>query len=354
MIKTHPLQHYYYEISEERIGKIPAEPRDHARLLVYDTKADVIHHDYFYHLADYLPSDAIMVMNNTGVIPARMVFTKDTGGKVEGLFLYNEGIQSDGTIPIIVMKKIVVGRKLFVGDYAFTIHRQDEQYFFIKPEFNVDELASILIRYGTTPTPRYLGKLNMGEGELRDRYQTIFAEEKKSVAAPTASLHFTARVFESLKKKGIEKTDVTLHVGMGTFADISQQNLDSKTLHTEPISISATARNTLRHAKQSHKKVIAVGTTAIRTIESQSNEILDDSGEGAIQTTTNIFITPGFEFKIADVLITNFHVPKSSLMALVDAFLRHKKSKQTILDLYKIALEHDYRFYSFGDSMLII
>ncbi len=184
--------------------------------------------------------------------------------------------------------------------------------------------------------------------------QTIFAEEKKSVAAPTASLHFTEAVFESFRDKNIERTEVSLHVGMGTFAEISQRNLDSKSLHTEPITIRLPTINTLRNAKQSNRKIIAVGTTAIRTIESQAEAILNPSRSEDIHTQTNIFILPGYEFKLADAIITNFHVPRSSLMALVDAFLKHKKSKKSILDLYTIALENEFKFYSFGDSMLIL
>jgi S-adenosylmethionine:tRNA ribosyltransferase-isomerase len=194
----------------------------------------------------------------------------------------------------------------------------------------------------------------MTEEKLRDRYQTVFAGEKKSVAAPTASLHFTDRVFDSLKAKNIEKTEVTLHVGMGTFAEISQHNLDSKSLHIEPISIRESSIHRMRDAKSRKAKVVAVGTTAIRTIESQAEGILDPNLQGDIHTNTNIFILPGYEFKIADVMITNFHVPRSSLMALVDAFLQHKKAKKSILELYAMALENQFKFYSFGDSMLIL
>lgn len=351
---SHPLEHYNYEISEESIGKSPAEPRDSARLFVYDSSKDEVHLDAFYNLANYLPTNSLLVMNNTGVIPARIVFTKDTGGKVEGLFLYNEGIQEEGTIAVIVMKQIHVGRRLFIGDYGFTILRQHEQYFYLKPDFELNELPSIMIEYGTTPTPRYLGKLDMTEEKLRDRYQTVFAGEKKSVAAPTASLHFTNRVFRSLKEKNIERTEVTLHVGMGTFAEISQQNIDSKSLHIEPISIRSSSIKTMRHAKEDKTKIIAVGTTAIRTIESQAKSIMNPSLLGDIHNNTDMFILPGYEFQLADCLITNFHVPRSSLMALVDAFLQHKKAKKSILDLYKIALENEFKFYSFGDSMLIL
>ena len=189
---------------------------------------------------------------------------------------------------------------------------------------------------------------------MRQRYQTIYAEEKKSVAAPTASLHFTERVFESLSSKNIKRAEVTLHVGMGTFAEVTEENILEKKLHTEPISISKTSIEKIRQAKENKKEIIAVGTTAIRTIESQAEILLDKDYEENILTSTNLFILPPHEFKIADILITNFHVPKSSLMALVQAFLEHKGAERNLISLYKIALENEFKFYSFGDSMLIL
>lgn len=349
----HPLSHYYYDIKDENIARQPAEPRDHAKLLVYDTEKDEIHIDIFRNLVHYLPQDSLMVLNNTGVIPARVFFVKDTGGRVEGLILYNEGVQPDGTIPVIVNKQIHVGRTIHLGDYSFEIRRQNQQYFYLFPLFDIQLLPTILLDLGTTPTPRYLGNISMPEDDLRSRYQTIFAEEKKSVAAPTASLHFTEEVFQSLKTKNISQSEVTLHVGMGTFAEISQSNLDQKILHTEPIEISEKTISAIYSAKNNRNPVIAVGTTAIRTLESQADILLSGS-QSAIRTQTNIFILPGFEYKIADILITNFHIPQSSLMALVDAFLLNKKSKKTILDLYRFALDNDFKFYSFGDSMVVL
>jgi len=351
-MKDHPLLQYHYEISEKNIGKIPANPRDHARLFVYNTQTDEIHFDYFYHLAKYLPSHALMVLNNTGVIPARVIFTKDTGGKVEGLFLYNEGVEADGSFPIIVNKQILVGRKLFIDKYEFDITRHEEQRFFIKPLFDINELPSILLNYGITPTPKYLGKLDMEETDLRERYQTIYSQENKSVAAPTASLHFTEDVFQSLDKKNIERTEITLHVGLGTFSDVSASNVSNKKLHTEPITISREAIQKIQTAKNNLTPIIGVGTTVVRSLESQYEAILHQNEP--ILDKTDIFIMPEYDFKILNHLITNFHIPKSSLMALVDAFLQHKKSKKNILELYQIALDEGYRFYSFGDSMLIL
>lgn len=353
MKNHHPLAHYHYEIGEKNIGKNPANPRDHAKLLVYDTVKDEISIDRFYNLINYLPENALMVMNNTGVIPARVDFVKDTGGRVEGLVLINEGWQEDGTIPVIVNKQIIVGRTLNIAQYGFEVLRQNHQYFYLKPNFDKRLLPSILVEYGTTPTPKYLGKLDMEESVLRERYQTIFSKENKSVAAPTASLHFTERVLTSLKDKNIERVAVTLHVGMGTFAEVTEDNIQSQSLHTEPISISNTAWTQIQNYKNKHKPIIAVGTTAMRTLESQAGMLMSKPS-GDIHTATNLFIRSGYSFQIADILITNFHTPRSSLMALVDAFLQHKKSKKDLLSLYDFAIENEFQFFSFGDSMLIL
>lgn len=353
-MNQHPLSQFDYPINETNIGRHPAEPRDEANLFVFNTKTDEVIFDKFYNLTEYLPENSLMVMNNTGVIPARVFFTKDTGGKVEGLVLLNEGIQADGTIATIVNKKVIPGRVLILENYEFEIVRQNQQYFYLKPKFNVELLPELLVKYGTTPTPKYLGKLDMDENTLRNRYQTIYANEMKSVAAPTASLHFTQRVFDKMIKKNIEKAEVTLHVGMGTFAEVSEENITNRKLHTEPISIPETTIVKIRQAKDKRRPVIAVGTTAIRTLESQQESLLDVDYSSNILTSTDLFIMPGFQFKIADILITNFHVPKSSLMALVQAFLEQKKAKSDLVSLYKIALENDFKFYSFGDSMLIL
>lgn len=352
-MSMHPLQHYHYEIAEENIGKSPAEPRDHARLYVYDTVNDEIYLDFVYNLAKYIPENTLLVMNNTGVIPARVMMTKDTGGKFEALFLVNESLDNSGHFPIIVNKQIHVGRTVSIEEYVFEVMSQEENKFFLKPIFDINLIPQMLIKYGITPTPKYLGKLDMTEDKLRERYQTIYADVNKSVAAPTASLHFTEEVFESLKEKNIQRAELTLHVGLGTFADISEKNIEEKKLHTEPISITSFTKRAIKEAKMANKSILGVGTTVVRSLESQGDIILGNSDEDII-SQTDMFIMPGFEFQILDHLMTNFHVPKSSLMALVDAFLQHKKSKKSILDLYKVALDNGFKFYSFGDSMLVI
>lgn len=349
----HPLSHYHYVIPEKNIGKTPKEPRHDARLFVYNTKTDTITFDIFLNIDRYLPKDSLVVLNNTGVIPARVVFTKDTGGKINGLVLVNEGLDDEGAIPVIVDKNMFPGRRIALGDYWFTITRQRDQRFYIKPDANPERIPEILEKLGTTPTPYYLGELGLSEEKLRDRYQTTFAQNKKSVAAPTASLHITQEVLERLRNSGIITTAITLDVGLGTFADIEQKNVDEKFLHRERLTISPESRTCIYQAKNSHRPIVAVGTTVVRTLESQSQELFRNE-QSPIATDTDMFIMPGYDFKIVDHLVTNFHVPESSLMALVDAFLVHKKAHRTIVELYQIAIDNDFKFYSFGDSMLII
>lgn len=348
------MHHYNYVLPSENIRKEPITPRDHSRLFVYDTTTDTVTFDYFYNLSHYLPSPSLMVINNTGVIPARVIFRKDTGGKVEGLVLMNEGVASDGTIPVIVNGRIFPGRRLSLSPHHwFTIVRQDEQRFYLKSEFDGALLPEILGRYGVTPTPKYLGTQTLSENDLRVRYQTIFAKEKRSVAAPTASLHFTNEVFTMLDEKGVRRTEITLDVGLGTFAEVRENQVKEKRLHSEKFSISSEAHKDIQEAKKEKCPVVAVGTTVTRTLEFNADRLLHESSQEIIGET-DLFIVPPFEFKIVDHLLTNFHVPQSSLMALVDAFLAHKKAKKNILDLYDIAKQEGFMFYSFGDSMLIL
>lgn len=374
------LEKYNYNLPEGLIRKQGIEPRDSARLFVYDTATDTVTHAVFSDLPQFLPTDAVMVLNNTKVVPARLFLKKETGGKIEVFVLANEidfsAYTTDMEIPVLVDRKCLVGWKLYFSDgNYFEVVRQETNKFFVKlfiviptnvvpyaGEINI--LQNLLEKYGETPIPHYLedakakprvgleGTLLGNENEiiLRKRYQTIFAERGASVAAPTASLHFTEQVFLDLNDKGIEFAEVTLDVGMGTFAPLKDEHFESGRLHSEKISVSADAAETINRAKNEGRPVIAVGTTAMRTLES----CVHDERMQSINKNTDIFIYPPYHFQIADILLTNFHVPKSSLMLLVDAFLEDKKSKRNTMDLYAIATEEGYAFYSFGDSMLIL
>ncbi len=370
------LEGYGYDLPPKLIRREGIEPRDSARLFVYDTATDTIRHDFFFNLAGHLPERSLMILNETRVVPARLWLRKETGGKIETFVLVNEW-DGGSEIPLIVDRKCAVGQNLlFPNGDRFVVVRQEGNRFFahlkLKQSHLVasplsDSLFELLDRYGETPVPHYLEEDELlkqvqddkveRERKLRKRYQTIFAKTGASVAAPTASLHFTDRVFESLDAKGIDIAKVTLDVGQGTFAPLREENFATKQLHCERIEVSEeTARKVnevlgSQASKSGRRSIVAVGTTALRTLESvtqRSNPVTQFSG------TTDLFIYPPHTFRSADILVTNFHLPKTSLMLLVDAFLGYKGAKRRILPLYEEAIRKSYAFYSFGDSMLIL
>lgn len=365
------LAQYDYDLPEELVRKEGVEPRDSARLFVYDTKTSAITHDFFYNIAKYLPEHSLLVLNDTRVVPARLHLKKATGGKIEVFVLMNEWDGESEEIPVLVDRKCGVGWKLFFpsGEY-FEVVRQEENKFFVllKPSNSLPEsrcvslwaggetavktLEELLDEFGETPIPPYLKEEEWlrDEEKLRARYQTIFAEAGKSVAAPTAALHFTEKVFASLREKNIDQAHVTLDVGLGTFAPLKEDHFTRKKLHQEYISLSPETADRINQAKREKRNIIAVGTTALRTLESCTK---NGSAE-AFSGHTDIFISPPHHFQIPDTLITNFHIPKSSLMLLVDAFLRDKGAKRNLIKLYEEAIKERYAFYSFGDSMLIL
>ncbi|MBP7811578.1 MAG: tRNA preQ1(34) S-adenosylmethionine ribosyltransferase-isomerase QueA [Candidatus Moranbacteria bacterium] len=351
MMKLTDLNGYEYTLPLELIRRQGVEPRDSARLFVYDTETDTVTFDIFRNLATYLPAQSLVVLNDTRVLPVRLWLTKETGGKIEVFVLMNQRANDD-QIPVLVDRKVSIGQKLFFpnGDFL-DVNGQDEQIFFVRV-VSQDQLsiAQLLERYGQTPLPRYLEGAGISEHILRERYQTVFARAGSSVAAPTAGLHFTDEVFASLSKKDIQLTTVTLDVGRGTFSPLVEQNFVSKTLHTEYISVSDDAARDLNRAKANGHSIVAVGTTALRTLES----VCQAGRFSAFSGPTDIFIFPPHHFEGADMLLTNFHLPKTSLMLLVDAFLRDKGAKRDIVSLYQLAIENRFAFYSFGDSMLIV
>lgn len=353
------LEQYDYVLPPHLIRKRGVEPRDSARLFVYDTRTDIVTFDTFAHLAEYLPEQSLMVLNNTKVLPVRLWLKKETGGKIEVFVLVNQ-IKDEHRIPVLVDRKIVVGQKLlFPNSDFFEVVDQEENLFFVKLVSKIpaqsrtvlDSLFVLLETCGETPLPHYLEGAETSEEVLRKRYQTIFAKEGASVAAPTASLHFTEPVFQSLEEKRIETVTLTLNVGQGTFAPLHEESLVSGTLHAEYVDVSRETARRINTAKEEVRSIISVGTTTTRTLESLAR------GTARVKSytgKTDIFIYPPYEFQIVDHLITNFHLPKTSLMLLVDAFLQHKKAKRRVMELYALAIQNDFAFYSFGDSMLIL
>lgn len=360
-MKFEELERYDYALPPELIRKKGVEPRDSARLFVYDTETDTVTHDFFYNLANHLPEKSLLVLNETRVVPARFWLRKETGGKIEVFVLANEW-DGDIEIPVLVDRKCAPGMKLFFpnGDY-FEVVRQEENRFFVRLRSEAP-LENLLYRYGETPLPHYLeDEAREDEADLRKRYQTVFAKTGASVAAPTASLHFTDRVFESLDAKGIDIAKVTLDVGQGTFAPLREENFRTKKLHRERIEVSEETADKLNSSLSGlatkSRAIVAVGTTALRTLESVV--IPGETRNPGIpfrpySGSTDIFIFPPHEFRSPDILVTNFHLPKTSLMLLVDAFLEHKGAKRRIMSLYGEAIRERYSFYSFGDSMLIL
>jgi S-adenosylmethionine:tRNA ribosyltransferase-isomerase len=347
------LADYDYHLPEELIAQKPIEPRDNAKLLVYDTAADKVSIDTFLNLDQYLPSPSLLVFNNTKVLPARLTVHKETGGKVELLLLVNEFTDQDEYVKALSDRKIIPGQILRLDqEHTFTVSGQDEKIFFLKLNFDRSLLPSLLLEYGITPIPKYLGETALAEDQLRLRYQSMFAEKPASVAAPTASLHFTDRVMNKLRDKNVKPAHVTLHVGLGTFSPVTEQNISQRKLHEEYFDISGADADAIASYKKEGKPIVAVGTTTVRTLEAVGKKLLDSPA--SVNDKTDLFIYPPYDFQIIDGLITNFHLPQSSLMCLVEAFLQNKKSQKKLLELYEIAIQNRFRFYSFGDAMLII
>ncbi len=343
------LDHYDYVLPPELIRTTPLEPRDSARLFIYDTATDTVSFDTFAHLADFLPATSLIVLNDTRVRPARLWLRKPTGGKIEVLVLVNEW-DGVGLIPGIVDRRVSVGDRLcFPNGDGLVVASQAESQFFFRLE-SERPLFDLLDAYGQTPIPHYLETtIDPDESRLRTRYQTVFAGTGASVAAPTASLHFTDAVLASLAAKGIERTAITLDVGLGTFAPLREENFTTHRLHRESVTVSPKTAGKLTDARRVSHPIIAVGTTVTRTVETLGVNGSVEAFHGFIDT----FMYPPYHFQLVDMLLTNFHLPKTSLMLLVDAFLQDKGAKRDIMDLYAIAIQERFAFYSFGDSLLI-
>ena len=337
------LNKYDFEFPAELIAQKPAQPRDSARLLIYDRKTRKIHSDIFRNIGKYLPSKSLLVLNQTKVIPARLKFRKKTGGRVWGLYLNFSG----GKLGFLMDRKVSPGEVLTAGEsFKFEVVGKAGKEYFLKPLFGKNKFLSVLREYGQTPIPPYIKHSPLKERELRREYQTVFARIPGSVAAPTASLHFTRKLLNDLRKQGHEICFTTLHVNLGTFAPVTEENIKSGKLHREQYSVSAVAARKINKAHRAGRKIIAVGTTVVRVLETGA-----ENGKIAAQTgLTDLFVRPGYKFKIVDGLITNFHVPKSSLLMLVAAL----SSRGEILKIYGYAIENGFRLFSFGDGMFIM
>jgi len=354
-MKEIDLELYSYNLPKEKIAHQPAKPRDFSKLFVYDTLEDKIYFDIFLNLDKYLPKNSFLVLNNTKVLPAKVEMLKETGGKVKILFLVDEAINKNSKlIRGLVNKKLNLKEKIYFPNKKDFIEvvSQEKNIFTFSLKTDLNNFLKLLNLYGEAPLPPYVKKTPLTKKEAKEKYQTIFAKKLGSIAAPTASFHFTKRVFKKLKRKGIEHFFITLHVGLGTFMPISEENIKKRKLHKEYWEIETSIYKKILKLKQK-KKLIAVGTTTTRLLETLARKKLN-LNKKILRGTTELFIFPPFKFKMIDGLITNFHLPKTSLMMLVEAFLQFKNSKRHLKELYEIAIKNDFRFYSFGDAMLIL
>ncbi len=335
---------FYYDLPKELIAQTPIEPRDSSKMLVIDKKSGECTHRIFRDVIEYLNPGDCIILNNTKVLPARMYGERtDTGSVVEFLLLNQK---SHDTWEVITGpgKKARVGHKFVFGGGLLTaeiIEVLPDGNRIAKFGFN-GNFFDVLDKIGEMPLPHYITE----KLEDKDRYQTVYAKEEGSAAAPTAGLHFTPELLEKIKEKGVEIGFVTLHVGLGTFRPVKADNIEEHHMHSEHYHLPAETADIINRTKARGGRVFAVGTTCCRTLESVATfrgEIKEDDG------WTDIFIYPGYEFKCIDCLITNFHLPESTLIMLVSAFCGYENT----MNAYKIAVENRYRFFSFGDACLI-
>lgn len=333
-----------YYLPQELIAQHALEDRSSSRLLVVDRENDTICDKHFYDIIDYLNEGDTLVLNNSKVIPARIYGTKaQTGASIEFL-LHKRYSEHTWEVMAKPGKRLKIGTEVIFPEGLVAVVKGKKEDGLIDVEFKYDgNFFEILHKIGTMPLPPYIRE----KLKDQDRYQTVYAQKEGSSAAPTAGLHFTNELLEKIKNKNVNIVYITLHVGLGTFLPVSSDNIEAHTMHTEYYEISEEAANTIRQTKENGKRVICVGTTSVRTLESCA--AANDGKIVAENRETNIFIYPGFEFKVTDCLITNFHLPKSTLLMLISAFY----DKDKILNIYKHAVDEKYRFFSFGDAMFL-
>ena len=330
-----------YELPQELIAQHPMEPRDHSRLLVVDKHTGELQHKHFYDLVDYLRPGDVLVFNDTRVVPARLHGTKDTGAHVE-VFLLTRRDATDWEVLVRPGKKLQVGARINFSDELSCEVIEHTDFGGRVVRFKYEGIfEEILDRLGETPLPPYI----TAPLEDKERYQTVYNRERGSAAAPTAGLHFTKELLAKIKELGCEEVFVTLHVGLGTFRPVSEANIEDHKMHKEFYTVSQEAADAINKAKAEGRRIIAVGTTAVRTLESAGA----DGTLRAGGNWTNIFIYPGYKFRFVDELVTNFHLPQSTLLMLVSTLA----TRDIMLATYKKAVEERYRFFSFGDAMFI-
>lgn len=334
---------FYYDLPEELIAQTPKEPRDSSRLLVYDRASGKIEHRIFHNIGDYFKRGDLLVVNTTKVYPARIFAYTAHGGKVE-LLLLKRLNTTDWETLVKPGKKCKEGTVLTVNEeLSLTIlSRTDDGGRIVSFKFD-GIFEDILSRIGEMPLPPYIHE----KLKDRDRYNTVYCKKEGSAAAPTAGLHFTAELIEKLKASGVEFAEVNLNVGLGTFRPVKVDDPENHKMHVEYCEITRENAEKINAAKREGRRVFAVGTTSVRTLESfaTENKTVEFGGKD-----TDIFIYPPYEFKIVDAMVTNFHLPESTLLMLVSAFV----GRENALDIYRVAVDERYRFFSFGDACLFL
>ncbi len=349
------IDDYDYDLPPELIAQLPAPSRESSRLLVLDRARQRVAHRWFRDLSEYLVPGDVLVVNDTRVVPARLHGVKETGGQVELLVLDpykdNDNGAGDGYECLIRSSKPArPGGRLLLNGGTEAVVVSEPHDGRVKVRFLGSEpVVEMLDRIGHVPLPPYIRRAPEACGETDDArsYQTVYAARAGAVAAPTAGLHFTDELLESLHARGIERIAVTLHVGYGTFAPMRVSDIRDHVIHSEYVEISGQAVSSILNAKEEGRRVVAVGTTVVRALEWAAAR---SHGLAPIRGLCGHYIYPGYEFRIVDTMITNFHLPRSSLLLLVSAFA----GRQTLLEAYRAAVQHRYRFFSYGDAMLLL
>lgn len=362
------LSEYDYNLPEELIAQLPADKRDNSRMMVLNRKDRTISHKHFYDIVDLINKNTLLVMNNTKVLPARLIGYKDTGAKIEVFLLKQaetQSLEENMQNPMCRVKQLCLWDVLIkpskrvkpdtiikISDELSVkaIKRLEENgEWLVELIFDGNNVLDVLHRNGQIPLPPYIERKIQNEDLKKldfERYQTVYAKDEGSVAAPTAGLHFTQEILQKLQDKGVELAYVTLNVGLGTFRPVQCENVENHKMHSETFEISEKAAEQINRAKKEGKEIIAVGTTTVRTLETAFQKY------GCIQPChdhSELFIYPPYEFKVIDKLITNFHLPKSTLLMLVSALA----GKDFIFEAYNEAIKNNYRFFSYGDCMFI-
>lgn len=340
------LTDYDYELPEELIAQHPRQKRDAARLMVLDRQTRKIHHTQFSQIGKFLPPRSLLVINNTKVIPARLIGRKlTTGGKVEVLLTRQKGTNTWEAL-VKPGRRVTHGTSIVFGEGGLTgkiLAKSPRGLYTIRFKYDGD-FQEMLDQVGRVPLPPYIKR----EPNRHDKqeYQSVYAKEAGAIAAPTAGLHFTLELIDKLKRDGIHHVALTLHVGLGTFQPVKVEEIEMHKMHSEYFSLSPTSAHQINDAKKEGREIVAIGTTSVRALET----VAADANVNPYQGYTDIFIYPGYQFKAVDALVTNFHLPKSTLLMLVSAFAE----REFILKAYQEAIAQKYRFYSYGDAMLIL